>query len=627
MMNELTSSARGTLSVCDLCHSRKVRCDRKDPCGNCQDAEIPCNRQRATKRRCTGKRRQEISSPAPSRLAGPAIPNSEFDELVNTPNEMVPFVPVSRARSYQANELIASKAHILYDPVYDAQSTIQRQLRQLPGLTLDRRGVLETALSVMNLLSDNSRFIVQDSQGGNQGAGSPRIPPTEFLVWMLKDIPTDRFGTFVADFFRHISTSTLKHMGFSLLGHKASQHESIIYTVCVNAVAYKFLTTTINLEDDQDIALELRKNAMEYRTAAQTALKQIPLLVPPSLGLLQAILSGVFLHQGSGDVGLSGDLTKAACKTCTDLDLPGTVLRGHATEEEYFCFLWCYNLDRTHAYKVRTSRCLLDVHLPPTFADLYPHFPPIAEFLLIYLDLARVQDTVVSYLPDSSAHHASSLYDTGEYMLLQMQSIEQRLNQLDTLSSEWKGLHRQTEMSALRFAYQSVMTGILYQLQTDSDQPPRSTDGYLQSARQELSALVSMCHTAEKQTAVSFLNWTILLYPATAYLVLFCNVVATSDIGDFNLMKSIADCLTQTGISYPLVQLRTLFQNFLGLSQGFFGDERNMQLLADPADTAYPVNPLFMSWDNTEFAFTGEESFASMLDMSETELLLPYDLL
>lgn len=51
------------------------------------------------------------------------------------------------------------------------------------------------------------------------------------------------------------------------------------------------------------------------------------------------------------------------------------------------------------------------------------------------------------------------------------------------------------------------MTGILYLLQTDSDQPPRSTDGYLQSARQELSALVSMCHTAEKQTAVAFLNW------------------------------------------------------------------------------------------------------------------------
>jgi hypothetical protein len=62
-------------------------------------------------------------------------------------------------------------------------------------------------------------------------------------------------------------------------------------------------------------------------------------------------------------------------------------------------------------------------------------------------------------------------------------------------------------MSALKFAYQSIMTGILYLLQTSSDQPLHSADGYLQSARQELSALVSMCHTAEKQAAVSFLNW------------------------------------------------------------------------------------------------------------------------
>lgn len=138
----------------------------------------------------------------------------------------------------------------------------------------------------------------------------------------------------------------------------------------------------------------------------------------------------VFLHQGSGDVGLSGDLTKAACKTCTDLDLPGVVLRGVATEEELFCFLWCYTLDRNHAYKVRTSRCLLDVNLPPTFADLYPTFPDISELLLIYIDLARIQDIVVSYLPDSLIQPISSLHATGEYMLLQMENISHRMNQV-----------------------------------------------------------------------------------------------------------------------------------------------------------------------------------------------------
>lgn len=171
----------------------QVRCDRQDPCGNCQDAEILCSRQRATKRRCTSNRRQENSSPGSShgsRLQ--TISGREFDELVTTPNELVPFLPVSHAKSYQgSSDLVrGTKTRILYDPVYDAQSTIQRQLRHLPGLTLDRRSVLETALSVMNLLSDNSRAIVHESQSGNQAAGSALVPSTEFLAWMLKGMPT-----------------------------------------------------------------------------------------------------------------------------------------------------------------------------------------------------------------------------------------------------------------------------------------------------------------------------------------------------------------------------------------------------------------------------------------------------
>lgn len=121
---------------------------------------------------------------------------------------------------------------------------------------------------------------------------------------------------------------------------------------------------------------------------------------------------------------------------------------------------------------------------------------------------------------------------------------------------------------------------------------------------------------------------TILLYPVTAYLVIFCNVVATSDIGDFNLMKAVADCLNQTGISYPLVQLRKLFQKFLGLSQRFFGDERNMQLLAEPVVSSYPVNPFSVSWEQdsslNHFIFTGAESSSGMLGMSDSELFLPY---
>ena len=107
---------------------------------------------------------------------------------------MVPFLPVSRIKSHHgSNDIREPKTRILYNPVHDAQSTIQRQLRHLPGLTLDRRSVLETALSVINLLSDNPRALVQESKSSHQGTVSGQIPSAEFLTWMLKGMPMPKY--------------------------------------------------------------------------------------------------------------------------------------------------------------------------------------------------------------------------------------------------------------------------------------------------------------------------------------------------------------------------------------------------------------------------------------------------
>jgi hypothetical protein len=100
-------------------------------------------------------------------------------------------------------------------------------------------------------------------------------------------------------------------MGLSLLHNEASQYESKIYTACVNATAYRFLTTVIHLEDDPELIIELRKSATEYRVTAQAALKQIPLLTTPSLGLLQAIICGVSFLSALVRFDLSSKLTCA----------------------------------------------------------------------------------------------------------------------------------------------------------------------------------------------------------------------------------------------------------------------------------------------------------------------------
>lgn len=82
-------------------------------------------------------------------------------------------------------------------------------------------------------------------------------------------------------------------MGMSLLRKDASPSDTILYTVCVNSIAYKFLTTVVMTEEHGELSQRLWHNALQYRATAQAALRKIPLVTTPSFALLQAVLCGV----------------------------------------------------------------------------------------------------------------------------------------------------------------------------------------------------------------------------------------------------------------------------------------------------------------------------------------------
>lgn len=54
------------------------------------------------------------------------------------------------------------------------------------------------------------------------------------------------------------------------------------------------------------------------------------------------------------------------------------------------------------------------------------------------------------------------------------------------------------------------MTTILHLIQLTPGQTLTAKDLYLDSARQELSALVSICLSANKQSTVAFLHWSVI---------------------------------------------------------------------------------------------------------------------
>lgn len=136
------------------------------------------------KRKCLSSRPQGGYNRSSSRSSRQrATPDHQFDGS-NSTDEVLPVVRSVPSRNL--NDPRGSKTGVVYDPVYDAQMTIQHQLYRLPGLSLDRRSVLETALSVIKVLSDNSRALVQDSLSDHQEEIYPRSPSIEFLTWMLK---------------------------------------------------------------------------------------------------------------------------------------------------------------------------------------------------------------------------------------------------------------------------------------------------------------------------------------------------------------------------------------------------------------------------------------------------------
>jgi hypothetical protein len=100
-------------------------------------------------------------------------------------------------------------------------------------------------------------------------------------------------------------------------------------------------------------------------------------------------------------------------------------------------------------------------------------------------------------------------------------------------------------------------------------------------------------------------------------------------------MKAIADCLAQKGVSYPLVQLRNLFQKFLGLSQEFFGEDRGALQSTRPerrvdSPPQIPVSsPFSLPWGSNDpflnpYMLTGGESYTDILGMSESDMFLTY---
>lgn len=95
------------------------------------------------------------------------------------------------------------------------------------------------------------------------------------------------------DYFKHVSQKSLRTMGLALINQTVDAETLLLYSICVNSAAYKFINTVLSEGDVGGIEDCMRNEAAKYLRSVQLAMTRIYLLATPSLLLLQSLLCSV----------------------------------------------------------------------------------------------------------------------------------------------------------------------------------------------------------------------------------------------------------------------------------------------------------------------------------------------
>lgn len=95
------------------------------------------------------------------------------------------------------------------------------------------------------------------------------------------------------DYFKHVSPRSLRAMGLALINRSGSSEILLLYSICVNSAAFKFINTILSGSDSGGVEDGMRLSAATYLSSVKLAMARIQLLSTPSLVFLQALLCSV----------------------------------------------------------------------------------------------------------------------------------------------------------------------------------------------------------------------------------------------------------------------------------------------------------------------------------------------
>ena len=177
----------------------------------------------------------------------------------------------------------------------EAREYIESELQCNPALSHDRRTALETAQKFVGQLSNpglqrQEAGLIEDIEI-DENWTPPTLTP-EFLHMMLPG-PDKEKNSQTISWPDHISDKTLERMGLAIIEHTESESILQLYRINVWVKAVCFISALAPMISSEPLKVHFRRLKKQYEVSAIDELNSIPITAPPSLALLQALLSGV----------------------------------------------------------------------------------------------------------------------------------------------------------------------------------------------------------------------------------------------------------------------------------------------------------------------------------------------
>ncbi|KAH3947592.1 hypothetical protein HBH53_116340 [Parastagonospora nodorum] len=644
-MPEENWAAHGGIQACDSCHARKVKCDRKDPCANCTASKNEClrNRHKRTPRpkvrtdekiQALVQRLSTLENSVRSTTRAPSTAVPDHTKSSATPEDSALGERPSKRRRTASSitpsaPVTTVESETTQQPATEARTLISKELSTNGLLSVHQRSVLETAISFVDHISHAPVPPITDRSTFDKSMYlSTDLSPGEILHVILATEPQQLDPTSINfHSLDHIPPKAVERIGLALMEGTADERTLLLYKVIIHFKAAVILYTS-NLQGPKSVGVQKHIKQMEYDhlTAALTALDKVGLLTSPSLLLVQALITGAMLMQIMGNPTSCWELIAHAARSIVALgyhNIADSEPESDLDEEIYAALAWCGQFDSVMSLLLLRPRSLPPLNIKISSLVKPEPTNPMCIFEVFGMELIPVHDKILDITLEAAAKRP--VHQLGEevawcratmadiLVLMERDCPSHLFDTRPDILLHWK---------CVEFKYYSTLASV-HRLSPSVTTVPAEREACLDSARKALVCVKFIEATSKSlghfiEGYDPYLSWTMLSYPLCPFFVVFCNVVGTSNVQDFQLLQDVTDsiselvsenkfvnrlhrlCTTLIGLCKPLIESVQIHTNNANLTMPEATD-LSMDTSTGPLnfpDTNAHVDDFLTSWDD-----------------------------